>query len=174
MNEDFMYYHKSSKALKCFNKCWNSSQLHVQWWMNSFVSPQNIIVYKNMIHMFTLHIYPTATQITCQHCDKIYTWTSKVISNNHIVSFVIWKNTVNSSILGWGDINIGENSALGKEDADLPIVGVLLCYFENERPFHLLATTSCRPTTCIGRLHNVVSTHSRHVQKAWTRRLGTN
>jgi hypothetical protein len=40
------YYHKSSKTLECFNKRSTSSQLHVQWWMNSYVSPQNIIICK--------------------------------------------------------------------------------------------------------------------------------
>jgi len=41
--------------------------------------------------------------------------------------FVIRKNIVNLSIPKWRDINMGENSALGKQDANLPIVGVLLC-----------------------------------------------
>jgi hypothetical protein len=54
MNEILMYYHKSLKVLKCSNKHWTSSQLHVQWWMNSFVSPQNMIVYE--------------TWYTCLHC----------------------------------------------------------------------------------------------------------
>jgi hypothetical protein len=63
---------------------------------------------QNMIHMFTMHIHPTSTQRTCQHFDKINTWTSREISNSHIVSLVIWKNIVNSSIPKWGDINRGK------------------------------------------------------------------
>ncbi len=110
--------------------------------------------------MLTFHIHPTTTQRTYQHCDKVDTWTSKVIFNRHIVSFVIWKNIVNLFIPKWGDINNGENNALDKLNAKLLIVGVLLCYFEDGRSFHLLATMSCRPTTCIGQPYNVVNTHS--------------
>jgi hypothetical protein len=58
-----------------------------------------------------------------------------------------------------------ENNALGKEDVSLPIIGVLLCYFENKRSSHLLATMSCRPTICIGRPHNAMNIHSRHMIK---------
>jgi hypothetical protein len=43
-----MYYHKSSKTLKHFNKHWTSSQLHVQWSMNFSLSPQNMIVCKTL------------------------------------------------------------------------------------------------------------------------------
>ncbi len=49
---------------------------------------------QDVIHMFTLHIHPTTTQRTCQHCDKVNTWTFREISNSHIISFVIWKNIV--------------------------------------------------------------------------------
>jgi len=64
--------------------------------------------------MFTLHMHSTTTQKSYQHCDKVNTWTSREISNSHIISFVIQKNIVNSSIPRWRDINSGENSALGK------------------------------------------------------------
>jgi len=63
----------------------------------------------------------------------------------------------------------GENSALAKEDVSLPIVGVLLCYFENGRLSHLLATMNYGPTTCIGWPHNVVNNHSKHMRIAWIR-----
>jgi hypothetical protein len=69
---------------------------------------------QDVMHTFTLHIHPMTTQRTRQHCDKVNTWTSKEISNSHIISLVIWKNTLNSSIPRWGDINKGENNALGK------------------------------------------------------------
>jgi hypothetical protein len=41
--------------------------------------------------------------------------------------FAIRENNVNLSIPQWWNIYMGENSALGKQDANLPIVGVLLC-----------------------------------------------
>ncbi len=66
---------------------------------------------QDVIHMFTLHICPTATQRSCQHCDKVNTLTSKEISNSDIISFVIKKNIVNSSIPKWWDINNGENNS---------------------------------------------------------------
>jgi hypothetical protein len=69
---------------------------------------------QDMIHMFIVHIHPTSTQKTYQHFDKVNTWTSKEISNSHIVSLVIWKNVVNLSTPKWGDINMGENSAVGE------------------------------------------------------------
>jgi hypothetical protein len=69
---------------------------------------------QDVIHMFTLHIHPMATQRTYQQCHKINTRTSREISINHIISLVIWKNTINSSIPKWKDINRGENNALGK------------------------------------------------------------
>jgi len=116
--------------------------------------------------MFTLHIHLTTTQRTYQLCGRLNTWTSKGISNNHIVSFVIWKNIVNSFIPRWGGINNEKNNALGKYDANLPIVGVLMYYFEDKRLSHLLTTMSCRPTACIDRLHNAMNTHSKHMWNA--------
>jgi hypothetical protein len=69
---------------------------------------------QDMIQMFTLHICPMATQRSCQHCDKINTWTSKEISNGDVILFVIKKNIVNLSIPKWRDINNGGNGALEK------------------------------------------------------------
>ncbi len=115
-----------------------------------------------MIHMFTLYICLTTTQRSCQHCHKIDTWTSREISNNDIILFIIRKIIINLSISRW-DINNRENCALEKYDANLPIVGVL-CQFENGRPFHLFAAMNYRPTTCIERLHKVVATQSMHIK----------
>ncbi len=109
---------------------------------------------QDMIHMFTMHIHPTTTQKTCQHFDKVKTWTSKEILNNHIVSLVIWKNIANSSIPRWGDIN---NGKIVHWVNKMPTYQLLVCYFENKSSFHLLATTSYRPTTCISWSDNVVS-----------------
>jgi hypothetical protein len=67
-----------------------------------------------ILHMFTIYICPTATQRRCQHYDKVNIWKSREISNNDIISFVIIKNIVNSSIPKWRDINSGENNALEK------------------------------------------------------------
>jgi len=86
---------------------------------------------QDVIHMFTLHVCPKAILKTYQHCHKINKWTSKEISNSHIVTFVIWKNIVNLSIPRRGDINNEENNALEKQNASLPIINVLLCHFEN-------------------------------------------
>jgi hypothetical protein len=66
---------------------------------------------QDTIYMFTLHIHSTTTQRTYQHCDKVNTWTSKEIFNSHIISIVIWKNIVNSSISIRGNISNGENNA---------------------------------------------------------------
>jgi hypothetical protein len=55
---------------------------------------------QDVIDMFTLHIHPRGNQKTCQHFDKINTWTSKEIANSDIISIVIWKNIVNSFTCG--------------------------------------------------------------------------
>jgi hypothetical protein len=73
-----------------------------------FREPTKHIHLQDMIHMFTLHIHPMTTQRTCQHYDKVNTWTSREISNSHIISLVIWKNIVNLSIPKWKDINRGK------------------------------------------------------------------
>ncbi len=93
---------------------------------------------QNMIHMFTMHIHSTSTQRTYQHFDKVNTSTSMEISNSHIVSLVIWKNTVNLSIAMWG------TSTRGKT---MHWVSKMLAF--QLLVSHLLATTSCGPTTCI-------------------------
>jgi hypothetical protein len=69
---------------------------------------------KNVIHMFTLHICPMATKRSCQHCNKINTWTIREISNSDVILFVIKKNIVNSSIPRWWNIRNGKNNALEK------------------------------------------------------------
>jgi hypothetical protein len=79
-----------------------------------FREPMEYNCLQNVIHMFTLHICPMATQKSYQHYDKIYTWTSKEISSNDVVSFVIKKKIISSSIPRWRDINKGENNALEK------------------------------------------------------------
>jgi hypothetical protein len=63
---------------------------------------------QDVIHMFIMHIHPMNTQRTCQHFDKVITWISREISNNHIVFLVIWKNIINLCIPKWKDINRGE------------------------------------------------------------------
>jgi hypothetical protein len=69
---------------------------------------------QDVIDMFTLHIHPTGTQRTCQHFDKIDTWTFTEIANSDIILVVIRKNIVNSSIPRWWDINNRENTTLEK------------------------------------------------------------
>jgi hypothetical protein len=69
-------------------------------------------------------------------------------------------------------MNNEENSALEKQDANIPIISVLLYQFENWKLSHILATTSCRPTTCIRKLYKTWATHyNMHMGIAWTRKL---
>jgi hypothetical protein len=79
-----------------------------------FCDPTEHNYLQDVINMFTLHIRPIGTQRTYQHFDKVDTWISREIANNDIISIFIKKNIVNSSILGWQDINNKENNALEK------------------------------------------------------------
>jgi hypothetical protein len=131
--------------------------------MNFLMNPHNIIVCNRW---YTCLHYTYAPRPP-KEPTKIDTRTYRDIANNNVISFVIRKNIVNSSTPRWQDINNGENNV------NFPIVGVLLFYFEHGRSLHLLATTNCRPKTCIGWLHMALTTHNMHMGIAWTKRLGT-
>jgi hypothetical protein len=79
-----------------------------------FCEPTKHNCLQDVIDKFTLHIRPMGTQRTCQHFDKVDTWTSKEITNSDVILVVIKLDIVNSSILGWWDINNKENNALEK------------------------------------------------------------
>jgi hypothetical protein len=128
---------------------------------------------QDVIPMFTLHIHPTTTQKTYQHCDKVNTWTSKEISNSHIVLFVIWKNTIIRPYPGEGTSTIGKTVHWVSK---MPTSQLLVCYYvilKIEGCFTFLPPQSCGPTICIGWLHNVVNIHSSDMQNVWTKQLGT-
>jgi len=128
---------------------------------------------QDLIHMFRLHLGPRTTKRSYQHCNKVYTWTFGEISNSDDVLFVNRNNIVNSSISKWEDINSWEKmhwrtKMLASQLLVCCCVNLLLCWFEDERSFHLFATMSCRPTTCIGWPHKVVATHNKHMGITWT------
>jgi hypothetical protein len=122
----------NEKTQSILNKCncyvlsWKSKGFKTFLQMLNFIPTPHVVMNElfceprkhnhlhDVIDMFTLHIYPQGTQKTYQHFDKVNTWTLKEIANSDIISIVIRKNIVNSSIPRWRDINSGENNALEK------------------------------------------------------------
>jgi hypothetical protein len=81
------------------------------WIMNELFSlPTTHYVLQNMIYVFTLHPCSTCTQKNCWHYDKIYAQATWIISNYHIVTFVVGEYDVDSSIPQRLDVYKGENS----------------------------------------------------------------
>jgi hypothetical protein len=132
--------------------------------MNEFFhEPTKHDCLQDVIHMFTMHVHPMSTQRTFQHFEKIDPWTSREITNSHIIFWVIQNNIVNSSIPRWGDINMGEIVHWVSKMLTSQLLVCCCVILKTKRSFHFYATTNCGLTICIDQSHNDVSIHRSHM-----------
>jgi len=92
-----MYYHQSSKV---HQQMLNFFPIPHAVMNEPFYETTEHYCLRDMVHMFTLHICPMATQESYEHCNKIF--------NSDIVLFVIRKNIANLSVPKWQNINRGK------------------------------------------------------------------
>jgi hypothetical protein len=77
VNTIVMYYHQSSRV---HQQMLNFFPIPHAVMNEPFYETTEHYCLRDMVHMFTLHICPMATQESYEHCNKIYTWTCKKFS----------------------------------------------------------------------------------------------